>query len=99
MPIYEKVPGLRGIYAGKDGQIWSIRQGDLRQLPLRQNRFGELVFRAKHEGQRKSIYVSSTVLRTFLGPQPDDHRPAHRNNNMFDNTLSNLYYKRIGRNT
>lgn len=44
------------------------------------------------EGRRKVFYVSALVLEAFVGPRPEGMEARHRNGDMRDDALANLWW-------
>jgi len=82
------IPGQRGYFADRNGNIWSInsKDGVPRKLKpgLTRGYYGVSL------SGKRSFYVHRLILQTFVGVCPDGMQSCHNNGKRSDNRLSNL---------
>lgn len=86
------IPGFPGYYADVGGEIYSDRNGTLRQLPKRlHNGYYRVNVRDGGRPVRQHVmYVHTLVLNTFIGKRPERYVCRHLNGNPLDNRLCNI---------
>lgn len=89
----KEIPNFPGQYATEEGEIYSIRSGELKLKPQRLDTKGYLRVNLKDGScpvKDKQINVHTAVLMAFVGPKPDGMECRHLNGNCCDNRLVNL---------
>jgi len=104
MTEWRAVTGFEGFYEiSDDGQVrsidrWILIRGNrtfLRGVPRKafpKPRTGHLAVVLRREGQHYSRHVHTLVLEAFVGPRPDGYECCHRDGNVNNNHVSNLYW-------
>jgi len=85
------VVGFEGLYAVSDtGMVWSSQSNKIMaQVP--DEKSGYLCVRTTVDGKRTRVYPHRAVLEAFIGPA-EGRWSLHRDDNPFNNVLSNLYW-------
>jgi hypothetical protein len=96
---YRPVPGFPRYRVGDDGSVWSCmnpmsdRKSEWRRLAAvtRDNRRYLKVI-LSHQGKQRAFFVHRLVLELFVGPCPPGMQALHRDDDKYNNRLSNLYW-------
>ena len=72
------------------GRLLSVRSGKI--LRLYPNRKGRLTRSISVKSKKWLIYVHTAVALAFLGPRPDGMMICHRDGNVQNNNVLNLYF-------
>ena len=100
---WKPIPGYEDAYEVSDrGRIRSVPREVMSGCCIRKTRAiirrtflgdkGEARLFLSVEGRRKVFYVSALVLEAFVGPRPAAMEARHRDGNMRDDTLKNLWW-------
>ncbi len=85
------VPSIHGIYASRNGMIFSERSGTMRLRPPFVHRNGYLAVGVGEGARVKTRYVHTLVLEAFRGERPTPSaQTRHLNGRKWDNRASNL---------
>lgn len=72
------------------GNIWAKKKHYYTKKQPSLSTGGYLEVSLQREGKQYTRKVHSLVLRTFIGPRPEDLQGCHNNGNKLDNRLDNL---------
>lgn len=93
MNLCKEVPGYRGYFVDKFGNVYSERRGKRRKLHPCFNSYGYLcVSVPKGDGKFRKIGVHRLVLLTFVGEPGPNQETRHLNGTRSDNRLINLVW-------
>lgn len=90
-----QLPGFARYRATPDGDIIGTHGKPLRKVRGgRAGNYYRVMLTERHgsERKRRHAYVHHLILEAFVGPRPPGHVACHKNDNGFDNRLSNLYW-------
>lgn len=86
----EPIPGYPGYFAGRDGSIWSNRQGRLKRMSPWLDHDGYFVVELFNSDSSKTCRVNRLVAATFIGPIPEKYEANHIFGNKRDNAVDKL---------
>ncbi len=89
------VPGFPGYIVGTDGNVWSCRQGGIREMikPWRKLKGPPSAgrgYRMVQLGASHYRMIHRLVLQVFVGKAPPGHQSRHLDGNLSNNRLDNL---------
>lgn len=91
--MWKMVPGSTRYRVSDQGIVESCVSGVWRRLRPFARKAGHLSVRTYPDaGRRQKVYVHTLVLETFVGPCPPGMQCHHRNGDVADNRLENLYW-------
>jgi len=105
--IMKPIPSYFGYFATKDGRIWSAPRKNS-SGHLRKGRFlkpslnkitGYFKVTLFKNGKPYYHFVHRLILKTFIGPCPDDMEACHNDGNPQNNNLENLRWDTRSNNT
>ena len=88
--IWKNVEGYPGYQISNKGRIRSSKQGYLRILSSKPNRFGYVTNHLQKDGKGILHHVHRLVLKAFVGPCPLDHETNHKDGYKSNNSVENL---------
>lgn len=84
---WRSLPSAQGYLVSSAGRVW--RQHIIAAFP---NRVGYSSVNIHINGHRTSRTVHALVLEAFVGPQPNGHRPCHKDGDKTNNNIENLHW-------
>lgn len=90
---WRAIPGFDGYEVSSEGRVRSWRRSTETPRILAQSKSGTRGVPSASlwlHGKTHRIVVARLVLGAFVGPCPNGHEACHRNDDPFDNKLSNL---------
>ena len=88
--IWKIIEGYLGYQVSNKGRIRSSKQGYLRILSSRPNRFGYVTNHLQKDGIGIMHHVHRLVLKAFIGPCPPNHECNHKDGVKTNNCIENL---------
>jgi hypothetical protein len=83
------IPGHEGYFVTSEGEVFSLKSGEMQQLVTQRNRDGYAIIVLYVNGKQKTFYVHHLVLLTFYGPPQEGQECRHLNSKKWDNHVDN----------
>lgn len=88
----EPIPGFSKYCISKDAKVYNLSTGRILK-PMKDRQSPLMVHLTNDDGKRKACFIHRLVVHTYLKPDVEKYNVYHKNKDIYDNRLENLYVK------